>query len=188
MKKQVLIIDNNDSFTFNLVQSFKYIDVVPTVININQVEYFDFNDYFNIVLSPGPGLPDENPNLIKFILNYKENKKILGVCLGLQAIALAFGGSLINLYTPRHGYSSKLILKQHSKLYKNLDKIEVGLYHSWAANPENLPEELIIDAIDNENVIMSLFHSKFDITGVQYHPESIITKNGLEILTNWLNS
>jgi len=185
---KVLIIDNNDSFTFNLVQSFKYIDIVPTVININQVEHFDFNDYFNVVLSPGPGLPDENPNLINFILNYKENKKILGVCLGLQAIALAFGGSLINLEKPRHGQSSNLLIKQHSKLYRNMDDIEVGLYHSWAADPTNLPKELIVDAVDSENIIMSFFHSKYDIIGVQYHPESIITKNGLEILTNWLNS
>lgn len=188
MKKKVLIIDNNDSFTYNLVQSFKYIDSIPSVININKIDNFKFDTFHNIVLSPGPGLPDENPNLIKFILNNKDNKKILGVCLGLQAITIAFGGYLINLDKPRHGESTKLILKEESKLYLGLDDIEVGLYHSWAANPDNFPAELIIDAVDSKNIIMSFHHSKYDIMAVQYHPESIITKKGLEILSNWLKS
>lgn len=186
MMMKVLIIDNNDSFTFNLVQSFKYIDTIPYVVNVNQIDKISFADFHHVVLSPGPGLPDENPNLINFIKNYKNKKKILGVCLGLQAITIAFGGSLINLKKPRHGESSKLIIIEKSRLYKGIKNLEVGLYHSWAVNPKNLPDELLIDAIDSSNVIMSIHHKKYNIIGVQYHPESIITKNGLEILTNWI--
>ncbi len=188
MNNAVVIIDNNDSFTYNLAQYFKYIGAKPIIININIADSFDFTNYHNIVLSPGPGLPDENPNLINLIIKYKSNKRILGVCLGLQAINIAFGGNLINLDKPRHGISEQLILKNHSKLYTNLDNIKVGLYHSWALDHNTLPNELIVSAVDKSNIIMSLHHSKYDITGVQYHPESIITNYGLEILNNWLYS
>ena len=186
MRTQVLIIDNNDSFTFNLVQSFKYINCETKVVNINSIKDLNFDNYHNIVLSPGPGLPDENPNLINFIHEHKEHKKILGVCLGLQAITLAFGGSLINLDKPRHGQSEKLTILNESTIYKDLEDVEVGLYHSWAANPKDFPSDLIIDAVDSSNIIMSIHHKKYKITGVQYHPESIITKKGLKLLINWL--
>lgn len=182
---ELIIIDNNDSFTYNLVQSFKYIGSKPKVINISDVDKCNFNTCSKIVLSPGPGLPDENPNLINLIHKYKSNKKILGVCLGMQAIALAFGASLYNLDIPRHGESRKLELINASNLYTGLNNIEVGLYHSWAVNPDNLHKELIVSAVDKDGVMMSLEHSIYNIYAVQYHPESIITKDGLTILYNW---
>ncbi len=186
MNNSVLIIDNNDSFTFNLAQYIKFAEHIPIILNINDINNVDFTEYNNIILSPGPKLPDDYPNLINFILKYKESKKILGVCLGHQAIARAFGGDLYNLDNPRHGYRKNLIkIKENDLFYKDIDDYSVGLYHSWAVK-DNLPDCLEVTAYDENDVIMSIKHNKFNIYGVQFHPESIITKNGLKMIKNWL--
>lgn len=185
---KILVFDNYDSFTYNLVQMMEQI-VGKTVsvakndeISLEEIEKFD-----KIVLSPGPGVPSEAGILLDVIKYYSGKKPILGVCLGQQAIAEAFGGSLINLKDIYHGVATEAIQVANHKIFRNLPKtLEVGRYHSWAVNPENFPEELEITSVDREGMIMSLKHRKFDVHGVQYHPESILTPLGKEVLKNFI--
>lgn len=188
---KILIFDNYDSFTYNLVQMVEQIvkhnitvaknDEIP----LNDIQHFD-----KIILSPGPGLPSEAGILLDLIKKYAPTKSILGVCLGQQAIAEAFGGSLINLKNIYHGVATnaKTIVSE-AKLLRNLpENLEVGRYHSWAVNPENFPEELQITSVDKDGIIMSLQHKIYDVHGVQYHPESILTPLGREILRNFIEN
>jgi len=186
MNNQVVIIDNNDSFTYNLAQYLKYLNQIPVILNINELPNFDFNNFDKIIISPGPKLPQDYPDLIYFIDRYKADKKILGVCLGHQALAISFGGNLYNLNKPRHGEPQNLnIVSNDENIYFDIDDKTVGLYHSWAVR-DDLPNCLEVTAYDDTGVIMSIRHIKYNICGVQYHPESIITKSGLKILKNWL--
>ncbi|UOE40058.1 aminodeoxychorismate/anthranilate synthase component II [Chryseobacterium suipulveris] len=186
---KILVFDNYDSFTYNLVQMMEQI-VGKTVsvakndeISLEEIEKFD-----KIVLSPGPGVPSEAGILLDVIKNFYDKKPILGVCLGQQAIAEAFGGSLINLKEIYHGVATEAkTIKKNAKLLRNLPEIlEVGRYHSWAVNPENFPDELEVTSVDKDGMIMSVQHKIYDVHGVQYHPESILTPLGNEILRNFL--
>ncbi len=186
---KILVFDNYDSFTYNLVQMIEQI-VGKTVfvakndeIALEEIEKFD-----KIVLSPGPGVPSEAGNLLDVIKYFYDKKPILGVCLGQQAIAEAFGGSLINLKDIFHGVATEAkTIKKEAKLLRNLpETLEVGRYHSWAVNPENFPEDLEITSVDKDGMIMSVQHKIYDVHGVQYHPESILTPLGKEILKNFL--
>ena len=186
---KILVFDNYDSFTYNLVQMIEQI-VGKTVfvfkndeITLEEIEKFD-----KIVLSPGPGIPSEAGILLDVIKNFYDKKPILGVCLGQQAIAEAFGGSLINLKEIFHGVATEAkTIKKDAKLLRNLlETLEVGRYHSWAVNPENFPDELEITSVDKDGMIMSIQHKIYDVHGVQYHPESILTPNGKKILGNFL--
>jgi len=188
MSSEVLIIDNNDSFTYNLAQYIKFLDYKPVIINIDDISNIHCDKYQKIILSPGPGLPDENPKLIDFILKYSDSKDILGVCLGHQAIAMAYGASLYNLNKPRHGIDMRLVnVCDNELLYKDISDIDVGLYHSWAVDAKDLPDCFNVTSSDTESVIMSIRHNKYNLRGVQYHPESIITTKGLKILSNWMD-
>lgn len=186
---KILILDNYDSFTYNLVQYVKEItgtrpDVVRNdKISLDAVDAYDF-----IILSPGPGLPHEAGIMIDLIKRYASTKKILGVCLGHQAIAEAFGGELFNLPKVYHGVATNIKITESSDLvFKSCPpEVVVGRYHSWAVVKENLPSELRITAVDEHGVIMALSHKTFDVKGVQFHPESIMTAYGKQMLQNFI--
>ncbi len=185
----ILLLDNYDSFTFNLlhyVEDFGQhsIEVFRNdQIEIDMVERFD-----GIILSPGPGIPSEAGNLLPIIEQYSKTKRIFGVCLGQQAIAESFGGALVNIDTVYHGVASKMILQQpiHYIFEGIPETFEAGRYHSWVVNPDGLPNCLRVDAIDENGQIMALSHTEYDVCGVQFHPESILTPNGKQIIFNWL--
>ncbi|KUJ52362.1 anthranilate synthase component II [Chryseobacterium sp. JAH] len=186
---KILVFDNYDSFTYNLVQMIEKItnDKVDVYRN-DEISLDDIEKYDKIILSPGPGIPEEAGILLDLIKKYAPTKSILGVCLGQQAIAEAFGGNLINLSEIFHGVATtSKTIKENTKLFKNLsEEIEVGRYHSWAVNNKNFPDELEITAIDNDGMIMALQHKTYDVHGVQFHPESILTPEGEAIMKNFL--
>ncbi len=186
---KVLVIDNYDSFTYNLVHYLEDLNCEVTVKRNDKLTLEEVNTFQKIVLSPGPGIPDEAGLLKDIIKTYAPTKSILGVCLGQQAIGEVFGGSLINLDEVYHGVATKVnITVDDELLFKNMDKsIEVGRYHSWVVN-ENLPECLEATSYDDNGQIMSLRHKVYDVRGVQYHPESVLTPNGKQILENWINN
>jgi len=184
---KILVIDNYDSFTYNLVHFLEDLNCEVTVKRNDKLSLEEVEEYDKIVLSPGPGIPDEAGLLKQIIATYASTKSILGVCLGQQAICEVFGGKIINLNEVHHGVSTKIdVTSEDEPIYKNMDKtIEVGRYHSWVCDI-NLPDTLQATAIDHNGQIMSLKHKIFDVTGVQYHPESVLTPNGKQILENWI--
>ena len=185
---KILVFDNYDSFTYNLVQIIEQImgEKVEVVRN-DQIPLEDIEKYDKIILSPGPGIPEEAGILLEVIKKYAPTKSILGVCLGQQAIAEAFGGSLINLSEIYHGVATESTQIKEHKIFKNLpETLEVGRYHSWAVNPDDFPDDLEITSVDKNGMIMSLKHKTYDVHAVQYHPESILTPKGRQILENFL--
>lgn len=186
--KKVLVIDNYDSFTYNLVHYLEELNCNVTVLRNDEFEINEIATYQNIILSPGPGVPSEAGNLKQVIATYASSKKILGICLGQQAIAEVFGGSLINLKKVYHGVATNInILVNDEILFKNLpQQIPVGRYHSWVVNPIDFPESLEITSTTQEGEIMSLRHKSFDLKAVQFHPESILTPHGKTIISNWI--
>ncbi|NMR34049.1 aminodeoxychorismate/anthranilate synthase component II [Chryseobacterium aquaticum] len=186
---KILVFDNYDSFTYNLVQMIERItDQKVDVYRNDEIPLEEIEKYDKIILSPGPGIPEEAGILLDLIKKYAPTKSILGVCLGQQAIAEAFGGNLINLSEIYHGVAtSSKTTRENVKLFRNLpEEIEVGRYHSWAVNNENFPEELEITSVDNDGMIMALQHKTYDVHGVQFHPESILTPEGEMIIRNFL--
>ncbi|MHA6727735.1 anthranilate synthase component II [Chryseobacterium sp. A301] len=186
---KVLLIDNYDSFTYNLAQLIERIlEQRITVVKNDELSSQLIKKFDKIVLSPGPGIPSEAGSLLEVIKEFYKEKSILGVCLGMQAIAESFGGSLRNGEKVYHGISTQInITRQEAKLYKNLsNSIRVGRYHSWTVDPHTLPEDLEITAEDDHGTVMSLQHKKYDLHGVQYHPESILTPEGKTIVSNFL--
>ena len=185
---KILVLDNYDSFTYNLVQMIEQIMAQKVdVFRNDQILLEDIDKYDKIILSPGPGIPKEAGILLEVIKKYASTKSILGVCLGQQAIAEAFGGSLINLSEIFHGVATEATQIKDHRLFRNLpEKLQVGRYHSWAVNPEDFPEELEITSVDESGMIMSLKHKAYDVHAVQYHPESILTPDGKQILENFL--
>ena len=185
---KILVFDNYDSFTYNLVQMIEQIvGEKVDVFRNDQIPLEDIEKYDKIILSPGPGIPEEAGILLDLIKKYAPTKSIFGVCLGQQAIAEAFGGSLINLSEIYHGVATDANQVKAHKILENLpETLEVGRYHSWAVNPEDFPEELEITSVDKDGMIMSLKHKNYDVHAVQYHPESILTPKGKQILENFL--
>ncbi|AZB22649.1 aminodeoxychorismate/anthranilate synthase component II [Kaistella haifensis] len=185
---KILVLDNYDSFTYNLVQMIEQIvNEKIDVFRNNKISLEEVEKYDKIILSPGPGIPEEAGILLELIKKYAPTKSIFGVCLGQQAIAEAFGGTLINLSEIYHGVATESTQINEHKLFKNLpETLEVGRYHSWAVNPENFPDELEITSVDKNGMIMSLKHKNYDVHAVQYHPESILTPKGKQILENFL--
>jgi anthranilate synthase component 2 len=186
---KILVFDNYDSFTYNLVHLVEKITGEKVdVFRNDQIALHDVEVYDKIILSPGPGIPEEAGLLLPLIKEYASSKSILGVCLGHQAIAEAFGGSLINLSTVYHGVATPIrILNTQSRVLKDLPEvIEVGRYHSWIVSDENFPLDLEVTARDDNGYIMGLQHKEFDVQGVQFHPESVLTPDGEKILSNWL--
>ena len=187
---KILVFDNYDSFTYNLVHAVKKLGYTDVEVHRNdQITLEDIERFDKIILSPGPGVPSESGILLDVIRRYAPSKSILGVCLGEQAIAEAFGGTLINLTEVHHGVSSMVDVLQDDVLFNGLAKqLEVGRYHSWAAEKSTLPECLTITAEDEEGMIMALQHKTYDVRGVQFHPESVLTPDGEKMLRNWLEA
>lgn len=189
LEMKILLIDNYDSFTYNLlhyiekVSEHEVIVVRNDSIGIAAVAQFD-----KIMISPGPGLPT-NAGIIKEVIRtYADSKSILGICLGHQAIGEVFGGKLRNLQTVQHGVTSAINCIHGEPFFAGIpDRIEVGRYHSWVIDENNLPKELMVTATDDDGVIMAVRHRKFDVCGVQFHPESIMTTHGLQMIDNWVN-
>lgn len=190
---RILVFDNYDSFTYNLVHLVEKITHLKVDVYRNdQIALGKVKDYDKIILSPGPGIPDEAGLLLPLIKEYAATKSILGVCLGHQAIGQAFGGTLTNLSSVFHGVATPVKIqnpkskKQNGVLNNLTATIEVGRYHSWVVSKENFPAELEITAEDENGYIMALQHKTFDVQGVQFHPESVLTPSGEQIMRNWL--
>ncbi len=189
--ENVVVIDNYDSFTYNLVHALNQITGSRVdVFRNDKVGINDLESYSHIVLSPGPGIPDEAGMLKDIIRRYAPSKRMLGVCLGHQAIAEVFGGSLINIPRVFHGVSTRIrVVDREDYLYRNIPvDFEGGRYHSWIVSEKDLPDSLQITAKAEDGEIMGLSHREFDVKGVQYHPESVLTREGMAILTNWIIS
>ncbi|WP_041936020.1 aminodeoxychorismate/anthranilate synthase component II [Blattabacterium sp. (Nauphoeta cinerea)] len=187
---KILILDNYDSFTYNLVHAVKKLTKNPIqVFRNNEIELSDVEKYNKIILSPGPGIPDEAHILKPLIKTFASTKSIFGVCLGQQAIGEVFGATLLNTKKVYHGISSLIkIVDSQEILFQKLPKeIQVGRYHSWIISTHNFPDELQITAIGEKGEIMALRHKFYDVRGVQFHPESILTPYGEKIIDNWLN-
>jgi anthranilate synthase component II len=186
---KILLLDNYDSFTFNIAHYLRELtgDEIPVIRN-DQIGLDDVETYDAIVLSPGPGLPADAGIMNDLILRYAPVKKILGICLGMQAIGEVFGGTLLNLPSVYHGVATTAaILAPGEVLFKGLpEKIEVGRYHSWVVDEKTIPPVLEITAIDDFGRIMALRHKLFDVRGVQFHPESVLTPDGKTMISNWL--
>jgi anthranilate synthase component II len=187
---KILVIDNYDSFTYNLVHYLEDLNCQVTVYRNDEFDLKEVENFDKILLSPGPGIPDEAGLLKEVIKQYASTKSIFGVCLGQQAIGEVFGGKLTNLEKVYHGVSTQAkIIVNDEPLFKDLpQEIEVGRYHSWVVSHEAFPGDLEITSIDENDQIMSLRHKTFDVRGVQYHPESVLTPLGKKILENWVNS
>jgi anthranilate synthase component II len=186
---KILVFDNYDSFTYNLVHLVEKITHEKVDVYRNdEISLEEVNAYDKIILSPGPGIPSEAGLLLPLIKQYAATKSILGVCLGHQAIGEAFGGTLTNLSKVYHGVATPIkIINTRSQILNGLPQtIEVGRYHSWIISEESFPAELEVTARDDNGYIMALQHKTYDVQGVQFHPESVLTPDGEIILRNWL--
>lgn len=185
---KILMLDNYDSFTYNLVQLVR--DMGHSAIDVrrnNDIGLHEIGQYDKILLSPGPGIPSEAGILCELIDTYKSRIPIFGVCLGLQAIAEVFGATLYNLSEPLHGVST-LVGHHSSPLFKGVPAFfQAGRYHSWAVQEDSLPGDLRITATDSSGIVMALEHDRYAVSGVQFHPESILTEYGREIMYNFMN-
>lgn len=186
---KVLVIDNYDSFVYNLVHYLEELDCEVTVRRNDELDLEEVEHYDKILLSPGPGIPDEAGLLKQVISTYASKKSIFGVCLGQQAIGEVFGGRIINLEEVYHGISSRIKLSvTNEPLFTGMDpEMEVGRYHSWVVEKE-LPDCLEATSFDENGQVMSLRHRLFDVRGVQFHPESVLTPHGKQIIRNWIHS
>ena len=184
---KTVIIDNYDSFTYNLAHLVKELGAYVDVLRNDKFELEELEKYDKIILSPGPGIPEEAGLLLEVIRTYAGRKPILGVCLGEQAIGQAFGGKLTNLSEVFHGIQTNVKIKNKDYIFSGLPtEIPVGRYHSWVVDTDGFPEELVITAISSEGQIMALKHRKYDVHGIQFHPESVLTPDGKQIVGNWL--
>ena len=187
---KILMLDNYDSFTYNLVHYLKELTDAPIEVRRNdQIAVEEAEAYDKIVLSPGPGVPAEAGIMPDLIARYGAQKSILGICLGMQAIGEAYGSRLSNLPRVYHGVATPIrVTSTKERLFVNMpEELQVGRYHSWVVPPDSLPEELEMTAVDEAGTLMALRHKTYDVRGVQFHPESIMTPEGKQMLANWLN-
>ena len=186
----LLILDNYDSFTFNLVHYVEQFCDKVTVIRNDEITLDQVDAFDAIILSPGPGLPKDAGIMPQLIERYAPTKKILGVCLGHQAIAEAFGAKLINLKEVLHGVAVPIQVTEESEpIFRGMPAtIKTGRYHSWAVSNNAFPEELTTTAVDAKGNIMAFRHTEYDLSGVQFHPESLLTEHGLKMIENWIRS
>ena len=183
----IVIIDNYDSFTYNLSHLLKELGATVSVVRNDQFQLEQLEQYDKIILSPGPGVPSEAGLLLAVIRHYAGRKPILGVCLGHQAIGEVFGGKLANLSEVYHGIATPCSIVADDPIFRELPRrIEVGRYHSWVVDRENFPDCLEITAESDDGQIMALRHRQYDIRGIQFHPESVLTPDGHAMLANWL--
>lgn len=185
---KILLFDNYDSFTYNLVHVIKSLGYEGVDVYRNdKIELLQIDQYDKIILSPGPGIPSEAGLMMQLIEQYADKKSILGVCLGHQAIGEAFGGTLENIPTVFHGVQTAINIVSEDYIFAGLPKqIQAGRYHSWIVSNKNLPADIEVTAIDDQGDIMALKHKKFDLHGVQFHPESILTPDGKRIIQNFI--
>ncbi len=184
---RLLILDNYDSFTYNIVHAVRQLGVNPDVVRNDRISLPDFERYDKIIISPGPGIPSEAGILTQFLAEYADRKPILGVCLGHQAIGERFGARLRNLDDVYHGIQTPININVADYIFDGLDRrLPVGRYHSWIVDTADFPSVLEVTATDDEGNIMAMRHRQFDVRGVQFHPESILTPDGLKIFDNWL--
>lgn len=184
---KTVIIDNYDSFTYNLAHLVKELGAEVSVVRNDQFRLSELKPFDKIILSPGPGIPTEAGLLMDVIDAYAPVKPILGVCLGHQAIGEYFGGKLTNLSQVFHGIASTISITAPDYIYKELPaQVQVGRYHSWVVDNEGLPDCLEVTCVSEEGQIMSLRHKQYDVRGIQYHPESVLTPEGRKIIANWL--
>jgi len=187
---KLLVLDNYDSFTYNLVHILKELTGGEVdVFRNDEIGLDKVDEYDKIVISPGPGVPDSAGITKELIRRYAPTKSILGVCLGCQAIAEVFGGSLTNLDEVYHGVATYMkVTDENEPLFTDIPKeFTAGRYHSWVVNEFDLPKELKITSVDEKNMIMSLRHVKYNLRGVQFHPESVLTRYGKQMLFNWVS-
>lgn len=185
----ILVLDNYDSFTYNLVHYLETVTEMEIEVHRNdRITLQEIGRFDRILLSPGPGIPSEAGILPEVIKTYAPTKNILGICLGHQAIAEAFGGTLINIGKVYHGVTTPVEILNQDKLFTDLPgRFNVGRYHSWVVNEKVLPPELEILAIDEQKSIMALKHKNYNVRGLQFHPESILSEHGLALIRNWIN-
>lgn len=186
---KLLVFDNYDSFTYNIVHALRGMGVEPEVVRNDKITVEDMGVFDKIIISPGPGIPEEAGVLLPMLDRWKSEKPILGVCLGHQAIAQSFGGGIFNLPEVYHGISSEIkIIDPSDYLFNGIEEpFNVGRYHSWAVDASSLTDELEVTAIDDKGIVMALRHKSYDIRGVQFHPESVLTPQGERLLKNWLD-
>lgn len=187
---KILVLDNYDSFTYNLVHVIKeHTDAQVDVYRNDEISLEAINQYDKIVLSPGPGVPDEAGILKPLIATYGATKSIFGVCLGCQAIAEVYGGKLLNMNKVYHGVSTPVKITDTKDIsFIGLpDTIDAGRYHSWVVAADEIPDGINVSSVDEEGNIMAIYHQQHDVRGVQFHPESVLTPRGKEIIANFLN-
>ncbi len=186
--KKIFLIDNYDSFTYNLSHYLEELKCNVTVKRNDMFNIEEVNNFDGILISPGPGIPDEAGITKEVIKKYFKKKNILGVCLGQQAIAEVFGGEIKNMNEVFHGVATKIDLKEHDDIFNGIPKsLDVGRYHSWIVK-KPLPKGLVVTSEDENNQVMSLRHSKYSVRGVQFHPESVLTPHGKTIIKNWVDT
>ena len=184
----IALIDNEDSFTFNILNILRrFPDLTTTIIPTANLQVGNLKNFDKIIISPGPGLPADFPILEQILIEYHSEKPILGICLGHQAICTYFGAHLFNLPRVQHGQSQSISVVNNSRLFKGIsNNFNVGLYHSWVADRKDFPQELVITAVSDQELIMAVSHIKYDIHGVQFHPESHLCDIGLKIIRNFI--
>ena len=189
---KILVFDNYDSFTYNLVHILRELGYSSRmeVYRNDKIELDDVEQYDKILLSPGPGIPSEAGNMLDLIERYGPTKSILGVCLGHQGIAEVYGASLYNMKEVLHGIATDIqILDQEEVVFRGIPKeIRVGRYHSWAVIPDTVNGDLKITARDQEQEIMAIRHNQYDVVGLQFHPESVLTADGKQMIRNWVEN
>ena len=184
----IAMIDNYDSFTYNLVHLVKELGAEIKVFRNDQFELPELERFEKIMLSPGPGIPEEAGKLIDVIREYAGKKPILGICLGEQAIGEFFGGKLVNLSDVFHGVQTPAHIVSSDPIFNDMEKdIVVGRYHSWVVDAESIPPCLEVTCISDEGQVMALRHRNYDIRGIQFHPESVLTPEGKKMINNWIN-
>jgi anthranilate synthase component 2 len=189
--KRILVIDNYDSFTYNLVHYIeKLTGINPSVFRNDEISLEQAGEYDKILISPGPGIPTDAGICIDLIKRYAPTKSILGICLGHQAIGEAFGGRILNLSSVFHGISTPVIITQlNDPLFVNIPSSFIGgRYHSWVVSADSLPDCFNITCTDDTGIIMGISHKVYDVRGLQFHPESVLTEHGMDIIYNWINN
>ncbi|MBS1680703.1 MAG: aminodeoxychorismate/anthranilate synthase component II [Bacteroidetes bacterium] len=187
---KILVLDNYDSFTYNLVHILRELGHQPDVFRNDQIDVAEVARYDKILISPGPGIPDEAGIMKQLIHSYAATKSILGICLGHQGIAESFGAQLYNLPNVLHGVTSiTKVIDSKEKLFTGVAvNFQTTHYHSWAVKPETIPPELNVTAVNDDGLIMGLSHIHYDVKGLQFHPESVMTTEGPKIISNWLKN
>lgn len=187
---KILVLDNYDSFTYNLVHILRELNMDMDIYRNDKISLDEVEKYDKILLSPGPGVPADAGIMPELLLRYGPTKSILGVCLGHQAIAEAFGSQIFNLPEVYHGIATKAIQTSKSEsLFEGLpESFSVCRYHSWSVDPNTISDDLVVTAVDEKDNVMAISHKTYNVKGVQFHPESILTEHGKEIIQNWINN